>query len=275
VLLALFQFPLVALRWRLIAQTMQTRGESLPSLRRFCEIVCIGSLFAQFMPFVAGDALRVLYLRDAGSSLRVAFKSTVVDRGSAAAVLFVAAPLTLLLAPRLALATAGVPALIGVAVAVLGLLAAALTAADSIARLAAPWRVAQVVAETLLDFRRIVACPGALSVVVLLSIAVHGMSCMIFALLASGEGLDLGLAGIVGVVPAILLAASLPIGIGGWGVREGLTVIMLAQLGVAPEAALLLSISFGVTVLLASLPGAPMLLLSLVERRGVPSGQVP
>jgi uncharacterized protein (TIRG00374 family) len=275
VVLALLQFPLVGLRWRLIAGMMQPRGEFLPSPRKFCQIICIASFFAQFMPFIAGDGLRLLYLRDAGSSLRVAFKSTALDRGFASAFLFVVAPLALFLSPSVAEGVAGIPTLIALSVAALVALTIALVAAKPIGWLARRWRVTEIIAEALLDMRRIVERPRALGPVILLCLAVHGISCVIFALLAQGENLDLGLAGIFAVFPVIILAASFPIAIGGWGVREGLTVILLSRFGVAPEAALLLSVSFGLSVLLASLPGAAMLLLTIVERRGVPSGQVP
>lgn len=275
VLLGLLQFLLVGVRWRLIAGMMQAPGEFLPSSRKFCQIIWIASFFGQFMPFIAGDALRVWYLRDAGSRLRVALKSTALDRGFASAVLFIAAPIALLLSPKIVGGTAGVPALIGVSVAALVSLIIVLAAAEPIAHVAARWRVTEVIAEALLDMRRIVERPRAVGPVVLLCVAVHGTSCVIFALLARGENLDLGLIGILAVVPVIILAASFPIAIGGWGVREGLMVILLSRLGVAPEAALLLSVSFGLSILLASLPGAVMLLLTVAERRDVPSGQIP
>jgi uncharacterized protein (TIRG00374 family) len=274
VVLALLQFLLVGFRWRLIAGMIQPPGEFLPSSRKFCQIIWITSFFGQFMPFIAGDALRVWYLRDAGSRLRVALKSTVVDRGVATAVLFIAAPLAVLLSPKIAVAVAGVPTLIGASVAAAVALVIALAVAEPIARSATRWRAIEAIAELLLDVRRIVERPRALSSVVLLCVLVHCISCAIFALLAQGENLDLGLIGIFAAFPVILLAASFPIAISGWGVREGLTVILLSRLGVAPEAALLLSMSFGLSVLLASLPGAVMLLLTVVERRGVPSGQV-
>jgi uncharacterized protein (TIRG00374 family) len=274
VVLALLQFPLVGLRWRLITGTMQPPGEFLPSPRKFCQIICIASFFGQFMPFIAGDALRVWYLHHAGARLRVALKSTVLDRGFASAVLFIAAPLALLLSPKISEGAAGVPSLIAVSVAALAALVIALVAAELVGSLARRWWLTEIIAEALLDMRRIVERPRAAGPVILLCVGVHGISCAIFALLALGENLDIGLIGILAVVPMIILAASFPIAISGWGVREGLTVILLSRLGVAPEAALLLSVSFGLSVLLASLPGAAMLLLTVVERRGVPSGQV-
>ena len=70
----------------------------------------------------------------------------------------------------------------------------------------------------------------------------------------------------VGIVLPILDAAVLfvlmlgitliPISIGGWGLREAAVVTLLGSHGVAPEAALSLSVTFGLVLIAGSLPGA-------------------
>jgi glycosyltransferase 2 family protein len=54
----------------------------------------------------------------------------------------------------------------------------------------------------------------------------------------------------------LLLAHILPISIGGWGVREAAAVALLGMTGVDATSALLVSIMFGVLLVLATLPGA-------------------
>jgi uncharacterized membrane protein YbhN (UPF0104 family) len=56
--------------------------------------------------------------------------------------------------------------------------------------------------------------------------------------------------------PVLLLAHTLPISIGGWGVREAAAVALLGMTGVDATSALLVSIMFGVLLVLATLPGA-------------------
>jgi hypothetical protein len=56
----------------------------------------------------------------------------------------------------------------------------------------------------------------------------------------------------VAVVPWVILLASLPISVGGWGVREGGLIVALMPLGVEPEAALLASLIVGGAALLAT-----------------------
>jgi uncharacterized membrane protein YbhN (UPF0104 family) len=48
-------------------------------------------------------------------------------------------------------------------------------------------------------------------------------------------------------VPVILLATMLPFSIGGWGVREAAAVAVLSLAGISAEAALSLSLIFGLT----------------------------
>jgi glycosyltransferase 2 family protein len=51
--------------------------------------------------------------------------------------------------------------------------------------------------------------------------------------------------GLLSVLPMIALVASLPISIGGWGVREGAFVYGLGLLGVSPEESFLISVQIG------------------------------
>lgn len=65
------------------------------------------------------------------------------------------------------------------------------------------------------------------------------------ALLAGGMGLDISPVFFISVMPAIAFVSALPISVGGWGVREGMMVAGLAMFSVPAEAAVALSISYG------------------------------
>jgi uncharacterized membrane protein YbhN (UPF0104 family) len=62
----------------------------------------------------------------------------------------------------------------------------------------------------------------------------------------------------------VTLFATLPISIGGWGVREAAVVTFFGLVGVAPSAAVLLSIQLGLLAVVLCLPGG---LMFLVQRR--------
>jgi glycosyltransferase 2 family protein len=95
--------------------------------------------------------------------------------------------------------------------------------------------------------------PG--SILILLSIVVHLISIVVFVLLSKGMSLDLDWYNLFFIVPFVTLLSAVPISIAGWGVREGVMVVSLGYLGVAPEQALVLSILYGVLMLISSAPG--------------------
>ncbi len=63
------------------------------------------------------------------------------------------------------------------------------------------------------------------------------------------------------VAPLALLAASLPISAGGWGLREGSLVLLLPYLGWSEAQALSVSVWFGLTFAMGTLPGLLVLTL--------------
>jgi uncharacterized membrane protein YbhN (UPF0104 family) len=65
------------------------------------------------------------------------------------------------------------------------------------------------------------------------------------------------------IVIVALLAMGLPVNVGGWGPREGVTALMFAAAGLGAAQGLTAAVAYGLLGLVASLPGA----LMLVRRR--------
>lgn len=80
-------------------------------------------------------------------------------------------------------------------------------------------------------------------------------SIIIFNLAKGLNIVNINLAYCFMLVPPVVLANSLPISIGGWGVREATLVVALGILSVPMESAMALSIVLGIAKMLASLPG--------------------
>ena len=74
--------------------------------------------------------------------------------------------------------------------------------------------------------------------------------------------LDVNLIKFALIIPILGLLMLAPISIAGWGLREGVMVIGLGYLGVLPENAFALSILYGILLLVVSLPGLLIWLLS-------------
>jgi len=72
-----------------------------------------------------------------------------------------------------------------------------------------------------------------------------------------GQSLDIALSvtEFIALFGGAILVTVLPVSIGGWGVREAATVGLMGPLGVPAEKAFLLSVLYGVGLIVSSLPG--------------------
>lgn len=83
------------------------------------------------------------------------------------------------------------------------------------------------------------------------------------ACLAAGLGLAIPVETLFALTPAALLVAMVPISFGGWGVRELTFVYFLGTAGIGAEAALSLSIAFGLLrIIVGAVGGATWVLIS-------------
>ena len=80
------------------------------------------------------------------------------------------------------------------------------------------------------------------------------------ALVAAAYRLDASLSLWIAVIPLSVILSTIPISVNGWGVREAAIVTLASRLGVAPVDALLVSVTLGVLNMIASLPGAVVML---------------
>jgi hypothetical protein len=105
------------------------------------------------------------------------------------------------------------------------------------------------------DFQRLLAPSFRTASAWFAALAQHLLRVAILASLAMALGLDVGLTTLFAFTPAALLVAMVPISFGGWGVREVSFVYLLGIAGVGAEAALSLSITFGLLRLMVGAIG--------------------
>ena len=108
----------------------------------------------------------------------------------------------------------------------------------------------------------------------LAALAQHLLRVGALAALAAGLGLGIPLATLFAFTTAALLMAMLPISFGGWGVREIAFVYLLGAAGVSAEAALSLSIAFGLLRVLVGAIGGLIWLLTNDEHLRVDAPSV-
>jgi glycosyltransferase 2 family protein len=92
-------------------------------------------------------------------------------------------------------------------------------------------------------------------IILVISILIHLISVISVMIMAAGLGINVEWSGFLLIIPLVTLMMVVPISIAGWGVREGVMVVGFGYLGVAPEAALALSILYGLLMLVVALPG--------------------
>lgn len=89
-----------------------------------------------------------------------------------------------------------------------------------------------------------------------LSLAVVATYLAVFACSAMALHQPLPLAGVISIVPLVLLSMVIPLSIGGWGIREAVAVSLWPLMGLSVEAAISSSILYGLISTLGSIPGA-------------------
>jgi len=251
-------------RWILILHAI---GVSLDWLAGW-RIIVASTWFNQVLPS-GGEAVRIWMLRQHGVRWSQTIGSIIADR-------FIGL-LTLGF-----LVSAGIPFLFMrlhgsfLPFAVLGIVATAyfiaivLIASDRL-----PARVTAAGPAGTMQFVKVLKAPllaprrqslfGSAIVVHLMTIA----ACYVLAI-----GLDAGLSALDAfvLVPLVIMAAAVPLSIGGWGIREGAMVAALGLAGIASDKALAISVLLGLSNLVVGVIGGAVWLLA-PERAGYRSDQ--
>jgi uncharacterized membrane protein YbhN (UPF0104 family) len=196
------------------------------------KLLMISNFMAQAMPSIGADGLRAWYLYRQGMWSAAAVSSVLMDR-------------LIALASLLLMSLVSLPWL---------------------------WNIVTLARHLSSASRMLTRKPRALLEVVTLSLAVHLLVAIFIYGIARAVQIQVGLADCILMVPLVLLVATIPIGIAGWGMREGAMVVALGFLGIPPGDALLVSILFGIIVAVSTIPG---LLFWLTRRHALEQETAP
>ena len=251
-------FVVASERWRMLLVVARVTTSLAGALRAYLA----GAFANNLLPTgFGGDALRAWMVARSSLAFARSLTSVAVDRATALGCGVALAWVGVAIDPQ-ALDPSQLAPLAAVSAASLAALVVVLSAlrrgglGRRLPERARPW-VAEV-AETLRTYaadRRLVA------VVLALGFAFQLLTVAATWALSETLGLDLAPALIAVVVPLVLIATALPISIGGFGVREGSYVALLADAGVSSGDATLLSLLSAAAMALASLPGGLVLLV--------------
>lgn len=218
----------------------------------------IGLWFNQVLPTsLGGDVVKVAILQKP-LGIGVAVRTAILDRLSGFLFLLLAVALTL---PLYAKVFSGHPDLVAlVAVLSLGGLLATFLAAYVGKRITFQFshrpRLVKLLAvfSDIWKFKR----RSYLMEQLWTSAIVHFNGIVTYGLLGVALGLNISWLAFVLIVPIIFLIALIPVSFAGWGLREVGAVWLFGVVGVSSESAIAISISFGLLLIVAGLPGLLM-----------------
>lgn len=251
-ILLIGQFALAS--WRLMLLLRQT-SRSKPSYATALDAVVVGAFFSQtLISFVGGDAMRVWRITRQEIDLGSTMRAVLLDR-------------VLGFVGLIILIVSGIPVLFEIVedrrvhAAIVLLVVAAV--AGCVAIVSAPHFPAWVRAHRLFSFvselssvsRAIVRSFPIFGILLGISLAIQVLNVGVIYALGQGLNAGIGLVHCLVLVPPVLFLSMMPISFAGWGVRESAMVASLTAVGVAPAQSLAMSISYGLAMILISLPG--------------------
>lgn len=247
----------VSWRWSVILTAL---GAPFAARRLFM-IVTMSVFFHQFLPStIGGDGMRIWFLQRGGTALGLTTRSVIIDRvcGLFALMLmgFFGSLAMLSMFPTegalwfaLALTLTGIVCVIG---------------APLLLRLSA-WlpdgKLRSNLQQIANEVRSIQRDRVVLAKILLVSVLGHVLISLAVWLTGRGIGVEFSLLLSQLILPSVLFLAALPISIAGWGVREGSMVVGLGLLGVSTTDAALVSVFFGLILLILGLIGGSLWLL--------------
>jgi len=101
----------------------------------------------------------------------------------------------------------------------------------------------------------------------LISIAIHLIGILAIYTLSCDFEMGLKYVDFLIIMPFVFLFSSLPISIAGWGTRESAIVYSLGLMSINSSSSLILSVTFGIMIMIAGLPGSFLLNLTKKHNR--------
>ncbi|MEK9725672.1 MAG: lysylphosphatidylglycerol synthase transmembrane domain-containing protein [Rhodospirillaceae bacterium] len=261
----LFQMVIAGFRWGAVLRAI---GVEIP----FWEVVrlfYIGAFFNQALPGgTGGDAVRIYMVYKSDVGLRGAFNGVVLERVATvlALVLLVLAGMVFFVDRLDAAGRAWVVPSIGVVALGAFVGVGVLCALDRLPESLRQWRVVRGLGHLATDARAVFLKPVNAFKTLAWSAAGHLNVAMCAYALAMALDLTVTAFDCIVLMPPVLLIMTIPVSVGGWGVREAAMVVAFGLVGVSKEGATVLGFLLGLAGLAVAIPGGLMWLSS--RRRG-------
>jgi glycosyltransferase 2 family protein len=250
ILAVFFQFSSTAVsayRWQIIMQNLGF-GQSFSF---YWQSYFKGMFFNQGLPTsIGGDAVRVLDVASHGFRKRDALYGVMVDRAVGLGALMLLSLLAYLLKPQLLPIQIYRPMLMIILIGLTGFLSLLFIGKMQWLRPFPKLIFIKIIAERLYKIfftKRLV--------LIVLSLLIPLLALLGFFVTGWALGLRYNLMIYFAIVPVAIILTIIPASIAGWGVREGALVGLFSLIGANKVAVLTMSLLYGITLIVVSLPG--------------------
>ena len=264
IVLVALQFNNTA-RWRAVLVSIDAKLTFWTSFR----LLYIGTFFNLTLPSsVGGDAVRMYLARKEGLSLVGAINGVMLERVSTLSGLII---LVLVTQPLLLMRIGDNPAKIVFPIlAICAVLCiATLMFLDKFPSRFQSFRIVRGLGHLASDTKKLFLSPSRAALPIGLGVTGNILLSLTAFLLCQALTIDIKFIDCLVLIPPVILITTLPISIAGWGVREGAMVGALAYVGVSEGDAFIMSLLFGISIILASLPGGLIWIKAGYKRREV------
>jgi glycosyltransferase 2 family protein len=215
----------------------------------------IGAFFNQLLPSsIGGDVARAWYAYSSGCSKKISVISVLSDRIYGMVML---AGLALAFFPVLVFYSVSPDALIVVGIVIIAASSALIAAfwLDHLPVWTKRWAFMRHLGALSEATRAVSADRRAVVPLLGLSFLIHAITMLAIVVLLAAVAPQVNLLWCAALVPAIMLMATVPVSIAGWGVRESIMIYGLGLAKTPPEAALIASILVGLSLAAVGLFG--------------------
>ncbi|PHQ80400.1 MAG: hypothetical protein COB66_04870 [Coxiella sp. (in: Bacteria)] len=245
----LFGYLIAVFRWTLIMKSLKAPAAPLFYLKTYLKAI----MFNQILPSnIGGDGYRMFEITKLGISKRLAITSVLADRAIGASGLVVIALFSLPISYHLLPHKLFLIVLSTVVVSLSGITFIIFLHRIRIRFLEKYFRWFYDLSNTLKDSYSSVTD---LLFKLLLSVITNLCATVCFYLIACALHVPCRLSDFLVIIPLVTLISMIPISMAGWGVRESAMVLLGAAIGIHHPAALAISLIYGMTSIVTSLPG--------------------
>ena len=243
-----------AWRWCVVARGMRLRLPLGPAVADYYRALFLN---AALPGGVLGDVHRAVRHGQSAGDVGRGVRAVVLERVAGQAVLAVVGVAVLLTQPSPVLSETRHLAVLLVAVSLCGVVT--VSAVRSRGRAPRTSRRHRAVRATLTEARGALLARGSWPGVVVSSVVVLAGHVLMFLLAARVAGSAASVAELVPLALLALIAMGLPLNVGGWGPREGVTAWAFGAAGLGATQGLTVAVVYGVLSFAASLPGVAVL----------------